>query len=211
VGSLQGRELTQTAHSSNGQEPISRSIPRDPGETEGTVDIDPKERMSLLKDEYFFLQNQYEDYDRRSLMIKGWVSAGATAALALSFGSSQAYSICIPIIIAAVSGIFWYLEAYWKLFQYALSDRIRIIEAEFRDDPEILIKNTAPLQAYNWWFRTYVHDDPIFPYETKSRPRSKRERLKEAASQRFVCLPYLAFIVLSAISLVILVVHRLLT
>jgi hypothetical protein len=174
------------------------------------LEIDPKERMNLMKEEYFFLQGQYEDYDRRSLVIKGWVSAGATAALALSFSATQSYAYCIPFLIAIVSGVFWYLEAYWKLFQYALSDRIRIIEADFRNDPDILIKDTPPLQVYNWWYRTHSDDRPIFPYETTYRPKTVRTRLREAALQRFVCLPYLAFIGLSALSLIILVTQDIL-
>jgi len=41
------------------------------------------QREQFLKDEYLKLQDQYEDYDRRALMIKGWVGAGAIAAVAL--------------------------------------------------------------------------------------------------------------------------------
>ena len=30
------------------------------------------ERVTLLKDEYIFLQQMYEDIDKRGLIIKGW-------------------------------------------------------------------------------------------------------------------------------------------
>ena len=41
------------------------------------------QRRNYLKEEYLFLQSQYEDYDKRSLQIKGWVSTGAAAGIAL--------------------------------------------------------------------------------------------------------------------------------
>jgi hypothetical protein len=33
-----------------------------------------------LKDEYLLLQDQYEDFDRRTLTIKSWIGTGAFAA-----------------------------------------------------------------------------------------------------------------------------------
>ncbi len=103
------------------------------------MQLDEKEKRSFLKDEYLLLQNQYEDFDRRSLTIKGWIGSGAAASLALSFNSTSRYAFLVPIFVAVIAAVFWYLEASWKMFQYALSDRIRIIEAYFREDPDILI------------------------------------------------------------------------
>jgi len=174
------------------------------------MDIDEKERRALLKDEYLFLQNQYEDFDRRSLTIKGWISTGAIAALAIAFNSSYKHVYIVPILVAVIAAVFWYLEAYWKLFQYALADRIRIIEAYFRDDKDILVKNPAPFQIYNWWFRAYANDEPIFEYEKRthddwiSRPTNHAVRLKRAALQRFVYLPYAAIIGLSVLTFIVL-------
>lgn len=87
----------------------------------------------------------------------------------------------------------------WKMFQYSIIDRIRIIEAHFRNDQEILIKNPAPLQIYNWWFRSFSKDEPIYSYE-KHRPRSKLIRLWAAGKQTFVHLPY-SLIILICIAL----------
>jgi hypothetical protein len=173
------------------------------------LDIDDKERRSLLKDEYLFLQSQYEDFDRRSLTIKGCISTGTIAAIAIAFNSSYRHAYIVPIMVALISAVFWYLEAYWKLFQYALADRIGIIEAYFRDDQYILVRNPAPFQIYDWWFRSY-NDEPIYEYEKTNnsgwpaRPASHALRLRRAALQRFVYLPYMVIIGLSALSFFVL-------
>lgn len=157
-------------------------------------------RHAYLKDEYLFLQGQYEDFDRRSLTIKGWFSGGAVAAMALTFSVPQPYSGLVPITVASVAAVFWYLEAYWKLFQYALSDRIRIIEAYFRGDPDILLKDPPPFQIYNSWYHSYSRDEPIYEYERSWRPKPKSKRLRQVAFQRFVCLPYIVFILLAVMA-----------
>jgi hypothetical protein len=168
------------------------------------LEMKEEQRQGYLKDEYLFLQSQYEDYDKRSLAIKGWVSGGALAALALSFSSPSKFAVLLPIMTAVVVGSIWYLEAYWKMFQYALADRIRIIEAYFRSDPDILIKDLHPFQIYNWWFRTYSEDKPIFPYEERNRPRSHVERMVAVAGQKFVCIPYLPIILLCGLTVAVL-------
>jgi hypothetical protein len=160
--------------------------------------INDPELRGFLKDEYLLLQGQYEDFDRRTLTIKGWIGTGAFAALAVSFGSSNKYAYIIPVLVAILAGIFWYLEAYWKLFQQATADRIRIIEAYFREDAEIFEKNPVPFQAFHRFSLSYGPDEPIYEYEKKEkgRPRSMSRRLGELAAQGFVCQPYLAIIVL---------------
>jgi hypothetical protein len=172
-------------------------------------DLEKKDRMSFLKDEYLLLQNQYEDYDRRSLTIKGWVGSGAAAALALAFNSSYRAALFIPIFVSVIAAVFWYLEAYWKVFQYALSDRIRVIEAFFRDDPDILIRDPAPFQIYHFWFKSFAEDTPIYEYEKSYRPKPFSYRLREAASQSFVMVLYVCIIGLSLFSFVILLLARL--
>jgi hypothetical protein len=128
------------------------------------IQLDASQKLSMLRDEYLFLQQQYEDYDKRSLTIKGWVSSGAIAALALGFSTSYKLTFLIPIFVSVVVVMVWYLEAYWKLFQYALSDRIRILEAHFRGDDEILAKDPDPFQIYHWRFKSYALDEPIYEY-----------------------------------------------
>lgn len=173
------------------------------------MEIDEKERRAFLKDEYLFLQAQYEDFDKRSITIKGWITSGSIIGLVLSIEKTHQNSIYIPFLMIIISIMVWYIETTWKLFQYALSDRIRIIEAYFRDDQEIIIKNPAPFQIYNFWFRSYLNDEPIYEYEknrlerSRNRPRSHNRRLLETAFQRFVHLPYSVIIILSFCTLVI--------
>jgi hypothetical protein len=171
-----------------------------------SVEMTEEQRRGYLKEEYLFLQSQYEDYDRRSLVIKGWVAGGAIAALALAFNSSYKLAILLPVMTAVIVASVWYLEAHWKLFQYALADRIRVIEAYFRSDADILIKKPHPFQIYNWWYKSYSRDEPIYEYEKNSgkRPQSHFARLIAAASQKFVCIPYLPILVLCGMTFVIL-------
>jgi len=150
---------------------------------------------NYLKDEYFKLQDQYENYDARALQIKGWIAGGSIAGLALGISSDPDSMRLILLVVISISLCFWYLESKWKMFQYAMSDRIRVIEAHFRNDNEILIKDPAPLQIYNWWFKSYVKDEPIYKHET-NRPQSKMARLWRAARQTFVHLPYSLIIAL---------------
>ncbi len=170
-------------------------------------EIDDRERRSLLKDEYLLLQNHYEDFDRRSLTIKGWIAAGAVTALAISFGSSFRYAYMLPILVALLAAVFWYIEAYWKLFQSAIGDRIRIIEAYFRADPDILHdKEPVPFQAYNRFYRSYALDEALYAYEKDQdgRPRKRSKRLRQLARHSFVCQPYVTIIALGVAAFIIL-------
>ncbi|MAZ86267.1 MAG: hypothetical protein CL693_01360 [Cellvibrionaceae bacterium] len=153
-------------------------------------------KRDYLKEEYFKLQDQYEDYDRRALQIKGWVGAGAIAAIAIGFDSEKSGSGMIWLVISLFSCCFWYLEAKWKVFQYAISDRIRLIEAHFRGEENALTKVSEPLQIYNWWYKSYRYDNPIYKYENDYRPKPLKSRIKAAAFQDFVMLPYLLIILI---------------
>lgn len=152
---------------------------------------------SFLRDEYLLLQQQYEDYDKRSLTIKGWVSSGAIAAFALSFSTDSSEVWLIPIFTAVLTLSVWYLETSWKIFQYGLSSRIRIIEAHFREEPDILFKDPKPFQIYHWWFKTTFEDPPIYDHEIT---RSRYRRFIFSAFQPFVMLPYVPILILCALS-----------
>lgn len=135
------------------------------------------QRSDYLRDEYLMLQSQYEDYDNRSLTIKGWVTGGALVATSLTVSGDKSWIIplCIGVVVASI----WYLEACWKLFQYALRGRINEIEAYFRGNTDNLI----PMQSYDTWFKFYSIGN-------------RQKRLLAAGFQHFVCLPYLPIIVM---------------
>ena len=135
------------------------------------------EDRAFLKDEYLKLQDQYEDFDRRSLTIKGWVSAGAAIAFASGFKASEPFSVAAWLAIAAIALSFWYLEARWKQFQYALAGRITTLEAYFRGEST----EPAPLQMYKAWFASYQH-------------LTSKSALWTAARQDFVMLPYVLIV-----------------
>ena len=101
-----------------------------------------------LKAEYSRLQDTYEDFDKRSLGIKGWIAAAAITAAALGLNPDKPLKKEIWIVVAAVSLSIWVLETYWKMFQYGFRDRIRVLEAYFRDDPDMKAR-MAPFQIYN--------------------------------------------------------------
>ncbi len=169
-------------------------------------ELSPEQTANFLRDEYLLLQNQYEDYDRRSIAIKGWVSSGAIAALALGLSDTGPNPVAIHLITTTIVSMVWYLEVRWKLFQYALSDRIRVLEAHFRQDEEVLVKDPAPFQIYHWWFRSYANDEPIYQYEAAFRPRGRQKRLWSVAFQRFVFIPYLPIIIIALVSAIALVI-----
>ena len=89
------------------------------------MELDEREHRSFLKDEYLLLQNQYEDYDRRSLTIKGWVGSGAAAALALAFNSSYRAALLIPVFVDLIAAYFGTL----KLIGKCSSTRLQIESA----------------------------------------------------------------------------------
>ena len=93
-----------------------------------------------LKEEYLFLQQTYEYFDNRALLIKGWCITISLGALALGFDSSKSgFSTSLFLFVGGSALLFWLIEAKWKTFQYANAYRIRIIEANFRGDEIIKI------------------------------------------------------------------------
>jgi hypothetical protein len=131
----------------------------------------------FLRDEYLKLHDIYEDFDKRALSIKGWISGGAVAAMAVAFGVDvPAYREVIPWFVIALAATFWALEAGWKLYQQGYRDRIRVLEAYFRGDPDIIDKTPTPFQTYGAWYRGFVKDEPIYPYEELPPTRDMRPR-----------------------------------
>ena len=149
-----------------------------------------------LKAEYSRLQDTYEDFDKRSLGIKGWIAAAAITAAALGLNPDKPLKKEIWIVVAAVSLSIWVLETYWKMFQYGFRDRIRVLEAYFRDDPDVKAR-MAPFQIYNSWWQCYAHDQPIYAYERSFRPANIVIRFFRVMGHPFVALPYAPLIIAS--------------
>ena len=174
-------------------------VERDAISTGGYVPVSATDKVGYLKEEYFFLQSQYEDFDKRSLSIKGWIAGGALAALGFAVKATPGKATGFACIAAASIALsIWILEANWKMFQYGLRDRIRILEAFFRGQTDILFKDPAPFQIYHWWSICHVNGNPIYPNE-KHRPRPLWLRFLKVAAEPFVCLPYVVLIALSLI------------
>jgi hypothetical protein len=146
------------------------------------VELTEAERRSLLRDEYNLLQNQYDAFDGRALVIKGWIGSGAITALAISFTANGRLLYIVPIFVIIVALVFWYLETKWKMFQYALRARIVDVEGYFRGEKPDL----NPLQIYSTWVDGY-----------------SRYTLIAVGSQAFVAALYVTIISLSLISLIL--------
>lgn len=153
------------------------------------------ELRRLLKDEYLKLQDSYDSFDHRALTIKGWISAGSAAAIALSLDKTGEvrYGILLSLIVLSLT--FWYLEARWKTFQWALRGRIRYLEQCFRGDVTSL-RAVHPLQIHSHWNQT---DPPQpGPIAEGSRDSNKLSRTLAALREDFVMLPYVIIILLCA-------------
>ena len=101
-----------------------------------------------IKEEYFYLHGQIEEFDKKALQIKQW---SVTIALA---GIGTAYWKEVPalLLLAALSAmLFWFLETQWKLFQQAHIYRIRLIEKCLRSQSRDLV----PLQINTFWEKRY--------------------------------------------------------
>ena len=147
-----------------------------------------QELRTLLKEEYFKLQDQYEGFDNRALLIKSWVASGSVAALALAFHASKPVAFYIPVFVAIITACVWMLETTWKMFQSAFGGRIRTIEAYFRDDPDRIEKTPQPLQIYHAWYRNLHFDPPVYESE---RSRGIVLRYSSQALHPSVFIPYL--------------------
>jgi len=161
---------------------------------------DDEASLDLLKEEYFFLQRIYEDFDKRLLGIKRWAVTVCIAGIGLGFeykGSAR----WIWFLVAAASLGFWFIEALWKQFQYGHTYRIRELEGFFRRESEI--ESIHPLQIYHSWFQKYAHDKPLYQYEEK-RPRLKpAQRLLRDAIRPMVLMPYAVILLFAAFLIVI--------
>jgi hypothetical protein len=85
--------------------------------------------QEFLREEYFHLQKTVEDFDQRTLLIKGWSVTASLGAIGLAF--SENVPELLPVA-AASALLFWVIEALWKSFQQAYYPRIKAIENHLR-------------------------------------------------------------------------------
>lgn len=148
-----------------------------------------------LKEEYLFLQQTYEDFDNRALLIKSWCVTVSLGALALGFDSdNNGFSSALFAFITLSALLFWLIEAKWKTFQYANSYRIRVIEAYFRGDEKY--QDIKPFQIYNSWFKAYSFDPPVHKYEKTKINKTPLAQTLSNAMLPLVFVPYLPIVIL---------------
>ena len=132
----------------------------------------------LLKSEYLHLHRIIVDFDGRAISIKAWSVSFSLVALVGAFASHAAPVLLIGSLSAA---LFWLVEGYWKTFQNAHYERMRLIEATFRDSKRILV----PLQINTSWIRQW---------------RSNRsQRLSQVMAWPYVALPHALVVILGLV------------
>ena len=106
--------------------------------------MDTSELNKLLAEEYLYLQNVVQEFDSKAITIKTWSVTFSLAAL----GGAYAVNVPLILLLAAISALlFWLLEGYWKLFQYAYYQRTGEIEDHFAGKKALL----APMQIGRVW------------------------------------------------------------
>ena len=94
----------------------------------------PKEssNQELLSQEWTTLQNQFDSYEKFSLLIKLFAITWLIISLILS--QLIPFNACFGI---AVNGIIWLLDAIWKTFQSRIETRILKLEASIEKNTSI--------------------------------------------------------------------------
>ena len=114
------------------------------------------QKLDLIKQEYFKLQDFYEDFDKRIQSIKGWSVTVALAAIAAGLNYKNEY---LGLFAAISALVFWTIETIWKIFQYHYKTRIEEIEEKMRQDD---IQSLVPLQIYTSWFESFANRNFTF-------------------------------------------------
>jgi hypothetical protein len=106
------------------------------------------ETRELLKSEYLHLHKVIVDFDGRAITIKAWSVSFSLVALVGAFTTHAAPVLLISSLSAL---LFWLIEGYWKTFQYAHYDRMRVIEDYFRSERRTIV----PLQINTSWIKKW--------------------------------------------------------
>ena len=81
--------------------------------------------LELLKQEYFFLQNTIEDYNKQIWVIKALGITGTGAVIGLALQQKEGL---IALIGCVIPLFFWILDSQWKHFQRGFYPRVVEIE-----------------------------------------------------------------------------------
>jgi hypothetical protein len=109
-------------------------------------------------EEYFWVENQIDRFDERSLKMKSW----SITVSGLTFGGAIVYEKPLLFLLASFAAlIFWYLEATWKYFQDALANRIEFLEA-YLNGKNVVYTGPGINRAFQDHFRWKV-ELKIFP------------------------------------------------
>ena len=131
--------------------------------------MDKKDKIELLKSEYFKLQDYYESFDTKVQTVKGWSATVSIAAITVGFSYKNEF---IWLFAAVTALMFWFMDAKWKFFQYCYAPRIVEIENAFTADN---FDTIIPLQIYFSWFKEW---------------KSGKLKLKKIFFMKIVMLPY---------------------
>jgi len=140
--------------------------------------LHPEQKLALIQQEYFKLQDFYEDFDKRIQSIKGWSLTIALGAITAGFSYKNAYLWLFAVSIALIC---WLFETIWKIFQYHYRRRIVEIENCMREDT---LDRIIPLQIYTSWFDSF---------------KSGTIKFFDVAFLTIVFLPYVPIILLGAL------------
>ncbi|MDC0602906.1 hypothetical protein OAP14_07755 [Aliiglaciecola sp.] len=89
-----------------------------------------------LQQEWITLQNQYDSYEKFSLVIK----LGSAAICSLVIFHEK-----LDFVIVGLCLVMWMLDAIWKTFQSRTSDRLLLLEAAIKRHDGV------PMQLHSDW------------------------------------------------------------
>jgi len=135
--------------------------------------------INNLTTEWTLLQNQYDSYEKYSLVIK---------LVCLYISANTLISEAVPPYLLAVIAIFWLLDAIWKTFQSRIEIRLLTLE-------RVLAEQSSEITTMPYQFNTEF---------AKQRPSGTAliaEYLKQALRPT-IAFPYALLVLVSVITLI---------
>ena len=115
--------------------------------------MDAKELGDRLQAEYLHLQKVIEDFDGRVITIKAWSVSFSLVAFLGAFATSRGGAL---LVASASALLFWFIEAYWKRYQFVYYRRCNDIERFFRGEAcEVRPMQIGATWDQEWERRTF--------------------------------------------------------